>query len=1223
MDGRVSLKIICGKFERILPVVILVWITAGMASAFAQANPPTPARTPLFPPASATTHGSNVLCIVEMQGAVDVMLKGETTWSAARTNQILHPFDRLHAGANSRVALRWSDESVAAFGASTELEILPPRNADEEAGLHLIRGIVSFFHRDQPGRIRIITRGAVAGVEGTEFALAVDNADNSTLSVIDGRVRFGNEQGMILLTNGEQAVTAPGKAPLRTSGFIANNLLQWCFYYPAVLDPDELTFTADEQSALADSLAAYRSGDLLAALEKYPPDRRNVSDSERVYHAALLLAVGEVAETEALLADVTAQDTNPHRGALALRQLIAAVKREPSVAAGAPRLASELLANSYFEQSRAIPETSLRNALALAQHAAAAAPKFGFAWARVAELEFSFGRTPEAFRELNQSLDLSPRNAQALALKGFILMANGHPYQARDWFDRSLAVDAALGNAWLGRGLARIHVGDAAGGREDLLIAAALEPRRAELRSYLGKAYTAAGDDTRAAKELNLAKQLDPKDPTAYLYSALLNQRNNEVNDAIRDVEKSQALNNNRSVYRSQLLLDQDSAVRSANLAWMYRDDGLFDLSIREAQRAVSYDYANYSAHLFLANSYNQQRDPDWTNLRYETPAVSEYWIANMLAPASAGWLTDITSEQPYTKLFDQFRVGFASDTTYLSRQAWDDKTAQFGTFDKFSYLVEGSYFNDPGQRPNNYVQNQDLELSVKFQLTPQDSVFLVYDKADIKNGDVNEYYKENAKSAPVRYTDYQNPSLYEGFHHEWSPGVETLVMASYANGPATLYDPSSAQSIRLYNHGKYVAEGPVFDKVLATTNPKEYSAELQQIWETPNHTTVVGARYFWGDINFRNIEWDAGGAGSSYLIGDLGSYAGPNPKHFPYQIANQDITDVFHHESLYAYHDWQILNSLQISAGVSYDYLDQPADVNTLPFSRKETSKAQTSPKAGLIWTPFKNTTFRAAYTRSLSGFINDSGVRLEPTEVAGFNQAYRSIIPDTVAGGDTSGSRLDTVDVSLEQKFDTGTYLALSGEILYSRLMRYDGGYFFDVNNPNPFYFAVTQPLRQFLDYREPSLTFTADQLLGKQWAVGVRYRLSEANLYSSYVDFPAAFAQHHNVDPLFKVRQSMKSTLNTLNLHANWNHPSGLFSILEADWYSQKNMGFTPAEPGDDFWQVNISGGFRFWHRRAEVSVGILNLFDQNYQLQPLNLYNEMATTRTYYVRLLLSF
>src|SRR5207244_1227813 len=103
------------------------------------------------------------------------------------------------------------------------------------------------------------------------------------------------------------------------------------------------------------------------------------------------------------------------------------------------------------------------------------------------------------------------------------------------WFDQAIAVDPALANAWLGRGLCKIrlqsllnpafHIPQSA--REDLLVAAALEPQRSLLRSYLGKAYANAGDTTHALHELELAKKLDPADPTPWLYSALLNQQNN------------------------------------------------------------------------------------------------------------------------------------------------------------------------------------------------------------------------------------------------------------------------------------------------------------------------------------------------------------------------------------------------------------------------------------------------------------------------------------------------------------------------------------------------------------------------------------------------------------------------------------------------------------------------------------------------------------------------
>src|SRR6185295_17691498 len=182
-------------------------------------------------------------------------------------------------------------------------------------------------------------------------------------------------------------------------------------------------------------------------------------------------------------------------------------------------------------------------------------------------------------------------------------------------------------------------------GRQDLQVAATLEPQRSVLRSYLGKAWSQthigkpwgrAEDTARAEKELRLAQKLDANDPTPWLYSAILAERQNKVNEAVRDLEKSQELNDNRSIFRSRLLLDQDEAIRSVNLARIYQDAGMTDWSVREAGRAVSYDYGNFSAHQFLADSYEALRDPKQINLRYEAPAVSEYFIANLLAPVGA-----------------------------------------------------------------------------------------------------------------------------------------------------------------------------------------------------------------------------------------------------------------------------------------------------------------------------------------------------------------------------------------------------------------------------------------------------------------------------------------------------------------------------------------------------------------------------------------------------------
>ena len=477
-----------------------------------------------------------------------------------------------------------------------------------------------------------------------------------------------------------------------------------------------------------------------------------------------------------------------------------------------------------------------------------------------------------------------------------------------------------------------------------------------------------------------------------------------------------------------------------------------------------------------------------------------------------------------------------------------------------------------------------------------------------------------------------QEPNLFLGYHHEWSPGVHTLFFVSRGEADVRARTDYAVHRVGWHYQGDVTATPLLLDRNQIDVSLEKYSAELQQIWQLPEHTTVIGGLYSWGKLHFRNVEWypyntETAGNVFDVFLGILGADTFNDPLH-PFKIADQNITADFHHLKLYGYHDWQIADSLKLSVGIAYDYLHKPSVVDAAPFNDQTDSTSQLSPKAGLIWTPTPDTVVRAAYTRSLSGFISDSGLRLEPTQVAGFNQAYRSLTPES-AVGDTSGSQFDTFQVSLEHKFDTGTYIALSGELLYSQTDKLEAAYNFygDLTDPpyNILYPIYPDGLRKKMDFRERSFTFTVDQLLGREWSAGARYRLSQANLDVNYTDInPATLDPFHTGSVTeWQPRQNLESLLHTVNLHANWNHSSGLFSVLEANWYHQSNAGYSPDEPGDDFWQVNAYAGYRFWHRRAEVAVGLLNIGNQSYRLEPLNLQNELARSRTFFARLRISF
>ena len=1127
--------------------------------------------------------------IVAIQGRVEVMPAGATTWVLTQTNQVLNSGDRLRTDDNSRVTILWSDRSVIPLGALTEIEVLPRDTPHSLPGLNFVKGVLSFFHRDQPGRIRVLTHGANASIEGTEFVMQVigtNGTEDEILSVIDGKVSWSNAQGVLLLTNNQQAILQPGRKPVRTAGFIANNLLQWCFYYPAVLDLRDLSLTANEQQSLRESLAAYRAGDLLAALAKYPKGRKPSSDSDRLYHAALLLSVGNVEQTEIELALLpSANPTNQlKRLADSLHTLIATVKRQPRSPSMEPMLATEFLAASYYEQSQANGDESLKAALEMAQRAAALSPQFGFAWERVAELEFSFGRTHQAVIALDKSLELSPRNAQALALNGFLLAAQNTVKAAITWFDRAIAADGALGNAWLGCGLCRIHQGHTSEGLHDLMVAAALEPQRSLLRSYLAKAFSNDGKDVLADREIIIALRLDPNDPTAWLYSALIKQQQNQINSAIGDMQQSQLLNDNRQLFRSQMLLDQDKAVRSVNLATMYNDAGMTEVGVREAAKAVADDYNNASAHLFLSDSYNALRDPTGFNLRYETAWFNELLLANLLAPVGADRLSQTLSSQEYSKLFESDGIGLAETTSWRTDNQLNQQVGQYGTYQNTSWAGDFDYQHDSGVRPNNQLDDLSGDVIVKQQLTPSDTVLGMAQFENYHSGDNRQYYNYYTQYDPTyEYAEHQAPTLVGGYEHEWAPGIRTLVLGGRLEDSQRFSDLQANQLALLQIGGgtlQTVTTEP-FD-VQLNDQLDIYTAEISQIVQKDRFTLIVGGRWQGGQFKYSDLLTNS-----------------PLPP-FLVPLGSGSFSEPFQRLNGYGYLTVEPIDKIWLTGGMAYDDMKYPSNYRNPPQSAGTDERHLPEPKAAIVWSPFQQATLRGIYSHSLGGVSLDDSYRLEPTELAGFVQTFRSVIPESVVGS-VSAEDVELEGLALDLKFNPGTFAGLQVQNVHSYVRQTIGDFLLPSGNAP----LVQSTTPQNLNYGEQSFAASINQLLPDGFVAGFSYSLTHSELKTTFPDIPTTVYS----------LQDQSAYLHQISAYLLLNHPSGFFAEFDAHGFLQQNLGYTPAEPGDDFVQLDIDGGWRFYHRRGELMVGVLNLTGQNYHLNPLNLYSELPRSRVF--------
>jgi hypothetical protein len=139
--------------------------------------------------------------------------------------------------------------------------------------------------------------------------------------------------------------------------------------------------------------------------------------------------------------------------------------------------------------------------------------------------------------------------------------------------------------------------------------------------------------------------------------------------------------------------------------------------------------------------------------------------------------------------------------------------------------------------------------------------------------------------------------------------------------------------------------------------------------------------------------------------------------------------------------------------------------------------------------------------------------------------------------------------------------------------------------------------------------------NQLLGDHWSVGVNYRLTDSQLDELY---PANL-----VGIASSPQRSLSATLHQVSSFIRYNHEGGFFGELTGSWNRQTSQGSTPALADEDVCFFDVFVGYRFLQRRGEVRVGILNLGDQDYRLNPLNLHEEWFRERTLFSSLRLNF
>ncbi len=323
------------------------------------------------------------------------------------------------------------------------------------------------------------------------------------------------------------------------------------------------------------------------------------------------------------------------------------------------------------------------------------------------------------------------------------------------------------------------------------------------------------------------------------------------------------------------------------------------------------------------------------------------------------------------------------------------------------------------------------------------------------------------------------------------------------------------------------------------------------------------------------------------------------------------DLTEGFSRTTGYGYATRALNPTLTLTVGITYDRIEFPATLTDPPFISGKETRDQLGPKFGMVWTPAPNWTGRAAFSRVQTGFNIDEPVRLEPNQVAGFIQAFRSVIPQNLTGS-LPAAQIDTYNVGLEGKIGQQTYLGLGFFFADSEVKRTRGSFF----RPSVGATITTLGVQEAFAYEEVKVSARIDRLIGDRFSSGIQIQWNRAQLNKSTPDLPAGIAP-------FPEFNDVAAELFTLRCAARWQHPQGWFASAEVNYWSQDNQNYLPDLPDDEFLMINLFLGYRLTMERGEVSIGLLNLLDENYRINPLSNFNQLPREFTVLARARVSF
>lgn len=1053
-----------------------------------------------------------------VQGLVDTQITTGKKWIPANLNIQLCQGSTIRVGENSRATVSLINDAVLRLDQNTTMHLtnITPEEK-EQSFLDVIKGAFHSFSR-KPKLLTFSSPYLNGSIEGTEYVVRVENGQTN-LTVFEGTVIASNDYGTLSVAMGQSVTALKGQAPQLRILINPRDEVQWGLYFPKIILTDDSA--ADDQ----------------------------------ILNAAALLEVGRIAEAKkildpikdnglahALRAIVQVALNNPDQ---ALTEALKGVEKTPSAATS--------LALSYAQQA----SLDLKAARATMQAASQSYPNNALVLSRLSELTLMLGDRKSALTLAQQAATKDPNLGHAQVVLGFAALAVYDSTAAKDAFGKALQLESANPLAHLGMGLAKINSGKLSEGRQHIEVAVAMDSNDAIIRAYLGKSYFEENRDNLAVEQYNIAKALDPNDPTAYLYDGILKQTNNDPFGALTDIEKSIELNDNRAVYRSRLLLDQDRAARGTSLARTYKDLGFSGLAVREASRSLQYDPANASAHRFLSDSYLGGR-------RTEIARVSALLQAQMLQDVNLNPIQPSISQTnlnmvslggPAQAGFNEFNALFQKNQIQgnVNLLAGDNSTksgelSATAVLNNFSWSFGAMTYDTDGWRDNNELDQDLVNVFGQYAINENLNIQVEYSERDSTEGDLAfDFDPDSFSPTESREIDQKVTRLGLRFN----PTINSVILLSYIDN----------DSEEIYSDTFFLPFNPEFEGATDIINSSSQDDEgeqyeLQYIYNNDNYNVVAGVSQ---SDNDRLLT-------TGVTINILDGPAAPLGS-VDFNFTEKEKID---HPHAYFYFNHNLTDTLNYTIGMSYDDYEEEVAQGDIDVS-------ESNVKFGVSYQFNESVLFRAAAFQTVKPLLVNSRT-LEPTQIAGFNQFY----------DDPNGTEADKYGLGLDWKFNSSFTMTLE---FTSRSL--------DV--------PVVDGLNSTILYEDQ------DELhheLSFNWIVSSNLSVTAGLVYDDFESDDGVLTSFDAVP--------LDVETYTVPIAANYFHSNGTFAGAKISFVDQEVNKTLAGKDSDEFTVVDVVIGYRMKNRRGQISLGITNLFDEEFSYQD-DSYREAsyaATTGPYF-------